>query len=197
MTPSERAKYIWEYYKYFIIGFVLLVIFASYTIHSVVTKKDDILNFVIMTQMGNQEKMGEVTEKLTEDLLTKEERDQSYINMHTLNMDVGVEIQKMAAELSAGYIDIFIVDKDYFEQINAEQQLMSLQEISGMTDLPFPKEKTFYSPDDGSITGVDISAFSLFDEIVYDEDKILCIPGNAKNTAYISRFIEYLAQSKS
>ncbi|MCR2820942.1 hypothetical protein [Lederbergia panacisoli] len=200
MSTSEKAKYIWEYYKLFIIGGIVLVILVASMVHSIATKKEVVLNVVIMAGIYDPEYKDKFQETLYQDFLTDEERDKSNIVIQTLksssdalDMQVGVDMQKMAAELSAGYIDFFIVDKDFYDNMNDQNQLMSFQKTSGITEWPIQEEQLYFSKENKEeITGINISAFPILKGIVPNEEKVICVPANAKNTEYISRFLQYL-----
>ncbi|MBW8351771.1 hypothetical protein K0H71_20415 [Bacillus sp. IITD106] len=200
MTTSEKAKYIWDYYKFFIIGGIVLVILVASMVHSIVNKKEVVLNVVVMAGIYDPEYVDQLKDKLYDEFLTDKERDKSNIIIQTINssseqldMKAGVDMQKMAAELSAGYIDFFIVDKEFFDNMNDQNQLMSFQKTSGIADWSVPNEHLHFSKENNEdITGIDISAISLFNGMVKDGERIICVPANAKNTEYISRFLKYL-----
>ncbi|MBS4217969.1 hypothetical protein KHA96_06485 [Bacillus sp. FJAT-49711] len=200
MSTSEKAKYIWEYYKFFIIGGIVLVIIVASMAHSIVTKKEVVLNVVMMTGIYDPEYIDTFQDTLYQDFLTDKERDKSNIVIQTmksssdaLDMQVGIDMQKMAAELSAGYIDFFIVDKDFYDNMNDQNQLMSFQQTSGITDWPVQEDQLHYSKENKEdITGINISAFPILSGLVPNEEKVICVPANAKNTEYISRFLQYL-----
>ncbi|MCJ8006044.1 hypothetical protein ACFFF5_05075 [Lederbergia wuyishanensis] len=200
MTTSEKVKYIWEYYKFFIIGGIILVVLIFSMVNSIVNKKEVVLNVVVMTGLYDPEYIDQLKNKLYEEFLTEEERDKSNIVIQTINsssdqldMKMGADMQKMAAELSAGYIDFFIVDKEFFDNMNDQNQLMSFQKTSGINDWPIPSDHLHFSKENSEdITGIDISTLNLFKGMVKDEDKIICVPANAKNTKYITRFLQYL-----
>ncbi|MCJ7841727.1 hypothetical protein MUB24_12630 [Lederbergia sp. NSJ-179] len=203
MSTKEKMNYIWEYYKYFIIGFIVLVIFIVYTVYSIANKKEDILNIVLITDYASPEQVEQVKENLYHNFLTDEERDTSNIIIQTLrlkseDMQAGVEMQKLAAQLSAGDIDFFIADQDFFEQMNQEGQLLSFQELEGIDDLPFQKEQLFYADDnDQKVTGVNISSNPVFQDLIQkEEEKILFIPINVKNKEVISRFVQFLIENE-
>lgn len=201
MTTQEKINYIWEYYKFHIIGTIVVLILIIYTVHSVVNKKDDILNIVLMTQYADPEQIELVKDTLYQELLTDEERDSSNIIIQTIrpnkdgkDIQAGMEMQKMVAELSAGYIDFFIADPDFFEQMNEEQQLMSYQNLEGISTFPFPDDQLLYG-EEKAITGIDVTTQPLFQNLFIEEgQKILFTPINAKNTAYISRLIQFLGE---
>ncbi|MBS4177337.1 hypothetical protein [Lederbergia citrea] len=203
MDNSEKIQYIWHYYKYFIIGAIALVLFITYAISSVANKKEDVLNIVMMADSVNPDEVDKLKETLSEELLTKEVREKSNIRIQTMqtssdqmDMQAGVEFQKMAAELSAGYIDIFVVDKEFFENMN-EGQLLSFQKLSGMKDLPFQEDHVYHSKaNEKEITGVNISEIPLLVNVIQGQDKVLCMPANAKNTEYISRFLNFIMKSE-
>ncbi|WP_062104430.1 hypothetical protein [Bacillus niameyensis] len=204
MTMQEKVNYIWEYYKYFILGSIIVLILIIYTVYSVVNKKDDILNIVLMTQYADPEQVELIKDTLYQELLTDEERDSSNIIIQTIrpnkdgkDIQGGMEMQKMVAELSAGYIDFFIADHDFFEQMNKDQQLMAYQNLEGISTIPFPDDRLLYGEEE-AITGIDVTTEPLFQNLFIEEgQKIICTPSNAKNTAYISRLIQFLGEKEN
>lgn len=204
MSTQEKISYIWEYYKYLIIAIIVLIIAIVYTFIAVATKKDDVLNIMLMTQYAYPEKVEEVQEVLYNEFLTEEERNKSKIVIQSVtpnpdgsNIQAGMEMQKMVAELSAGMIDIFIADETFFESMNNNQQLLPLQQLKGLDPIPFPEEKLYYS-DEKNVTGIDISSIELFDGLMYeDTEKVLFSPINSKKQDYIVRFIQYLGEMEN
>jgi len=204
-TTSEKMKYIWDYYKFFIIGSIALVFLVSYSINSVLSKKVNVLNIVMLTGMVEPDDIETLRQTLLLELLTEEEQEKSDIliqNMktssdNTIDVQAGMNIQKMVAELSSGGIDIFIVEREFFNQMNAENQLLSIQQLSGLTSLPYPEDQLFYSEENGEeVTGIHVSAIGLLDKVLmYDKDKILCVPANAKNIEFVSKFLQFILQS--
>ncbi|KRG10892.1 hypothetical protein [Lederbergia galactosidilytica] len=196
MSTNEKIKYIWEYYKYYIIGFIVLVIFVVYTVYSVANKKEDILNIVMITDYANPEQVEEVKENIYQNLLTEEEKESSNIIIQTLrlkseDMQAGVEMQKLAAQLSAGDIDFFIADQEYFDQMNQDGQLLPFNELEGTSELNLPEDQ-LVSGNDNGVTGIKINSNSIFDGLIQkDEEKILFTPINVQNKEIIARFVEY------
>ncbi|GIN57466.1 hypothetical protein J8TS2_17850 [Lederbergia ruris] len=201
MSTNEKIKYIWEYYKYYIIGFIVLVIFIVYTVYSIANKKEDILNFVLITDYASPEQVELVKDEIQKNLLTKEERESSNIILQTLrlksdDMQAGMEMQKLAAQLSAGDIDFFIADQDYFDQMNQEGQLLSFDELEGISELTLPEDQLVYG-DDHEIKGIKITSESIFQGLIQeDEEKILFTPINVKNKEMIARFVQYFIESE-
>lgn len=196
MSTNEKIKYIWEYYKYYIIGFIVLVIFVVYTVYSVANKKEDILNIVMITDYANPEQVEEVKENIYQNLLTEEEKESSNIIIQTLrlkseDMQAGVEMQKLAAQLSAGDIDFFIADQEYFDQMNQDGQLLPFNELEGTSELNLPEDQ-LVSGNENGVTGIKINSNSIFDGLIQkDEEKILFTPINVQNKEIIARFVEY------
>ena len=74
-TTSEKTKYIWDYYKFFIIGFIALVFLVSYSINSVLSKKENVLNIVILTEFAEPTDIETLRQTLLQELLTEEEQE--------------------------------------------------------------------------------------------------------------------------
>lgn len=198
MTFQEKISYIWEYYKYFIIGIGLFLILLIYTIVSVMNQKDDVLNIILITRYADTEQIKALRETLTENLLTEEEQESSRIIIQPISpgtdIQAGMERQKFVAELTAGVVDVIIADTEFFEQLNFKDQLLALQKFDEFSELNIPEDKFYRASDnENDITGIDVTDIPLFEGLFYEEgERIFCSPSNTKNTRYIFRFIEFL-----
>lgn len=207
MDNKERAKYIWEYYKFFIIGFIILILLIVYTISSVINKKEDFLNIVMMGGFVDHQQVEIVESTLFDALLEEDEKEKSLIRIQNLrtagsgndvDMQAGIDIQKMAAELSAGMINVFIVPEEFFNEMNDDDQLTPLNELLGQSSLPFSDDELYFAPDGTTPTGIDLSAVKLFDGMSLDEEeKIICVPLNSQNKENTTRFIQYIVSEKN
>lgn len=200
LSTKDKMKYIWDYYRYhFIIGIIVIAV-LSYIIYDATSKKEDVLNIVITNELIFPDAVQQFEEKVNKALLSEDEQDDSRVFIQTLqssgndaNMQVGIDLQKLTAQMAAGMIDFYIIDEEVFQQMNEEKQVHSFLEMSGLKELTFTDEEVIYSKHDtNDVVGIKVSAINLFDEILPESDKILCIPITTKNEEYISRFIELI-----
>ncbi|MEK3887214.1 hypothetical protein [Bacillus sp. FSL K6-3431] len=198
MTKAEKIKYIWHYYRFHILGLIAVIIFATFTINGIVNKKDSVLNLMIVGEKIDNTKVEELVEQFNKDLLMEEDRNSAEIGMQavtysTTEMDpqMQVGLQKLAAELAAGAVDILIVDKAYYDEMNVDGQLLDIKEISSIENLPYDNDQMYVSEED-KVTGIDLSALPLFEGVTFDENIVLCLPANSKNDEYIRDFLKYM-----
>ncbi|MBS4207828.1 hypothetical protein [Bacillus sp. FJAT-50079] len=202
MSGKERVNYIWHYYKFHMIGVIVLVVIASTTINGIINKKDVMLNIMIVGEKMDTAKIEDITEKINVELLNEKERDKYEISIQavpfsTTNIDpqMQVGLQKMAAELAGGFIDVLLVEKSFFDEMNLEGNLLDIKELSGAQALPYQDDQIYMSEDE-RVTGIHASAIKLFENAIYDENVVLCIPGNTKNEANVSTFLSYMVEEK-
>ncbi|MFK4998109.1 hypothetical protein ACI2OX_14365 [Bacillus sp. N9] len=79
--------------------------------------------------------------------------------------------------------------------MNLEGNLLDIKELSGAQSLPYQEDQLYMSEDD-RLTGIHSSAIKLFENAIYDENVVLCIPGNTKNETSISTFLSYMVEQK-
>ena len=153
MSTSEKIKYIWHYYRLHILGVLAIIIILSVSVNSIMNKKETVMNVMVVGEMVDTTRLDEIKETLNEELIDESERDSAEIMVQFVNYSptngnpqAQMGIQKVVAELAAGAIDVMIIDKDFFDQLNTDDQLLSIQEVSGIAGLPFEEEQVYYSP---------------------------------------------------
>lgn len=202
MDTSEKIKYIWHYYRLHILGVLAIIIILSVSVNSIMNKKETIMNVMVVGEMVDTTRLDEIKETLNEELIDEGERNSAEIMVQFVNYSptngnpqAQMGIQKVVAELAAAAIDVMIIDKDFFDQLNTDDQLLSIQEVSGIEGLPFEEEQVYYSPgNESEIVGIDVKSIKFFDEAFFDESVVLCIPGNTKKVNDITRFLQLIIQ---
>ncbi|WP_078544530.1 hypothetical protein [Litchfieldia alkalitelluris] len=198
MSFTEKISYLWEYYRiHFIASIVILIVLVT-TISSIIEKKDIVLNIVVMGQMVDSEKLQSLQNSVNVELVNEEDRNSSEVSVRhiqysstQMDQQASVGLQKMAAEMSSKAIDIFVVDKALFEQINSQGQLLNLEDIQGV-ELSSIDESHLYlsAQQEGQVVGIDSTAMNIFSDVTTGGEFVLCIPANAQNMEKISQFFE-------
>lgn len=201
MTRTEQVKYIWHYYRFHILGLIVVIIFSTFTINGIINKKNTELNFMIVAEKIDHTKVEGLLEQFNKELIMEEDRSLTEIGMQAvtyskteIDPQMQVGLQKLAAELAAGAVDILMVDKGYYEEMNVDGQLLDIKELSGIENLPYANDRVYVS-EEGKVTGIDLSALSLFLGATFDENIVLCLPANSKNDEYITKFLKYMINS--
>lgn len=194
MTPRGKIFYIWQYYKVHIIGTIATLIILVSIVHSLLDKKEIILNMTLVGQMIDTQAIYDLEEKLNTDIVsdkTEEEVNVQYVKYSktSLNQASMIGIQKITAELTAGSIDLLVVEKELFNELLMEEQLVPLNNFKGFNGIDLQKHDPYYSnTSKEEIYGVSTSEVKSLSAIDFDENKILCIPANTNNHDTISKF---------
>jgi hypothetical protein len=200
MSPKERMAYIWDYYKIHIIGTIVAIILLISLISSMGGKKEVYLNLTILGKGINTEGVVQLQEQLTNKLV-KDKADEE-IFVQTLSYDNSSNdeasrtgIQKFAAEITTGSIDLLIVDKELFEEISSQQGLLALNDIKAFDKMNLDKQTLLHSKtSDEKIYGIGTSDIHLLAPLKLDENKVLCIPRNTKNVKNINEFFTSISE---
>jgi hypothetical protein len=190
MSPKERMAYIWDYYKFHIIGTIVAIILLISFISSIGGKKEVALNMTIIGQGVNTEGVVQLQEQLTNKLVqdkVDEEVSVQHLTYNKSSMDEASRagIQKMSAEISLGAIDLMIVEKDLFEEISSQNALLALNDFKGTNKL---------LPSDEKVYGISTSDIQLLAPLGLDENKVLCVPSTTKNLKNINKFFTLISE---
>jgi uncharacterized membrane protein len=190
MSPKERMAYIWEYYKFHIIGTIVAILLLITFISSIGDKKEIVLNMTIIGQGVNTEGVVQLQEQLTSKLVqdnADEEISVQHLTYNKSSMDEASRagIQKMSAEISLGAIDLMIVDKELFEEISSQKALLTLNDLEGINKLLTSDDKVY---------GISTSDIQLLAPLALDENKVLCVPSTTKNFKKINEFFALISE---
>jgi hypothetical protein len=191
MNPKEKMAYIWEYYKFHIIGTIAAIILLLSLINSIGEKKEVVLNMTIIGQGVNTEGVVQLQEHLTNELVNDKADEEVYIE--TLSYDKSSQdpvsqtgLQKMTAQISTGSIDLLIVDKELFEEISSQQNsLLAINDFKGIDKVLNSNEEIY---------GISTSDINLLESLKLDENKVLCVPSNTKNLKQINEFFSLISE---
>jgi len=121
MNFKEKLEYIWEYYKYFIIGFVVAVAFIGSLLYTVVLNPSPEPALFISWNAGfaTNEQLDDLKEYLEYHLVDEGENEEVVISVFFFDENNPETImmghQRMAAMIAAGLIDLFMVYDDMME----------------------------------------------------------------------------------
>lgn len=190
MSPRERTAYIWDYYKFHIIGTIVAIILLISFISSIGGKKEVVLNMTVIGQGVNPEGVVQLQDQLTNKFVSdkgEEEVSVQHLTYNKSSMDQASQagIQKMAAEISLGSIDLMIVEKELFEEISSQNGLLALNDFKGTNKL---------LPSDEKVYGISTSDIQLLAPLALDENKVLCVPSTTKNLKKINEFFTLISE---
>lgn len=191
MSTKERFAYIWDYYKFHIIGSITAIILLILLISSIDEKKEAYLNITILGNGVNPEGIAQLQGHLTNELVKDKADEEVFIE--TLSYDKSspdaasrAGVQKMVAQITTGSIDLLIVDKELFEEISSQQNsLLAINDLKG-TGKRLPSNEEVY--------GISTSDINLLVPLKLDENKVLCIPSNTKKLEQINELFSLISE---
>jgi hypothetical protein len=203
MNTKEKVEYIWEYYKYWIIGTLAALALIYGIVDAQIENSKD--NYIYVTLINSQlVSSGETT--LIDDFATYADvdPDNQKVNLDTsIQMDPEMSTEysmnsstKMFAQFASNTIDITVMNKDMIDFFDDKDAFASLDQV-----LP----ADFYNAHkDRFITGTDsegkqfICAMDVSDSVImkesnaYGETPYLSIVVNTENLDHCIQFLEYL-----
>ncbi|PAE42507.1 hypothetical protein [Bacillus sp. 7884-1] len=191
MSTKERFAYIWDYYKFHIIGSITAIILLILLISSIDEKKEAYLNITILGNGVNPEGIAQLQDQLTNELVKDKADEEVFIE--TLSYDKSspdaasrAGVQKMVAQITTGSIDLLIVNKELFEEISSQQNsLLAINDLKG-TGKRLPSNEEVY--------GISTSDINLLAPLKLDENMVLCIPSNTKNLEQINELFSLISE---
>ena len=135
MSFKDKLEYIWEYYKYFIIGFVIAAAIIGSLLYSIVLNPNPEPALFISWNAGfvTDEQVDDLKEYLEIHLVDERENEEVVISMFFFDENLPETImmghQRMAAMIAAGVIDIFVLEEDLMELYAHNGFLLPLESI--------------------------------------------------------------------
>ncbi|MCC3355456.1 hypothetical protein [Bacillus sp. REN16] len=186
MSTAEKAKYIWEYYRYYLFAFLLVVIVTVFLVNDMGEKKEPALSIFVLGDLVDSDEINKIAQKLNEEILSDEERKTHEVSIQVIPYApdaadfsmVMAALQKVTGEISTGALDVLFIDRKQFEMMNRDQYFYSQNELVDGS-LPIDEELLFFDSKHQT-TGIDISAVPLFNEAIDDSDMVMGVPVNSK-----------------
>lgn len=186
MSTKEKAKYIWEYYKYYLFAFLLVILVTIFLVSDQLDKKEPALSIFVLGDLVDSNEINNIAQKLNEEILTDEERKTHEVSVQVIPYApdaadfsmVMAALQKVTGEISAGDLDVLFIDKKQFEMMNRDQYFYSQNEL---VDGSLPIDENFlYFDSKQQPTGIDVSAVPLFKEAIDDSEMVMGVLVNSQ-----------------
>lgn len=203
LSRKEKVDYIWEYYKLHIIGGIIVIgIIASFLniwVFNPPPKSAVSVNFMSTNLMTS------VTEELEEelnDLIVTEEMGNKkvFVNTYVLGspdpqMEMATQT-KFAASIQAQELDVMIMDKDKFEELAKQGNMLPLDKVLAKEDIDKLSEKLISvkaeEETEEKIYGIDVSDIDKINEVmVGDSPKIMSVIANSQKLEESKKVIKW------
>ncbi|MDR1913487.1 MAG: hypothetical protein LBQ68_03260 [Clostridiales bacterium] len=201
MSFKEKISYIWEYYKYFIIGFVIVMVLIANIVNAILhPPKDNFAHLIFYGGYVDELVAEELKNELAAALMTEEERltgDIYYTNILLASGDIQIDManrQKFAAMIAAQELDILLINENELSANIEQGMCMPLGEVLG-EDLSKYSDKLITSTFEGveAPYAIKTQGNKFFErDGVYIENMCLAVIINTKNLEHVREIIDYL-----
>lgn len=184
LSGKKKLEFIYDYYKFPIIGTLLAIIIIGYMAYSFATKQDIYCNITYYGSTVNSENFNQIKDKLNENILGNDKRssiftDTMLINFNSNYGDDPTTTQAFAVRLAANEIDILLAEKNNFEYFAANNMLLDLNLLEGFNTLNISSDNLATAKDESGtdkIYGIKVDNLNLLKDAGFDnENTILCI----------------------
>ena len=184
LSGKKKLEFIYDYYKFPIIGTLLAIIIIGYMAYSFATKQDIYCNITYYGSTVNSENFNHIKDKLNENILGNDKRssiftDTMLINFNSNYGDDPTTTQAFAVRLAANEIDILLAEKNNFEYFAANNMLLDLNSLEGFNTLNISSDNLATAKDESGtdkIYGIKVDNLNLLKDAGFDnENTILCI----------------------
>ena len=209
MTSKQKTEYIWEYYKFHIIGSILLIAFVTSFVVDVMRSKETVLNITLLGNVIVPDKIEELQNKATSELVNDPKNKQEIrfdflIKTDDMKDQYSIaSMQKLQASVAAAEVDIMIMDKKDFEIYASQGMFMKLKTIPVIDKLNLPndaylKHKVTETDTEEEVYGINVENMSILKDIGYDtKNKVLCVVANTKRLSMVEKFFPWFFNQKS
>jgi hypothetical protein len=207
MSNKEKRKYIWEYYKYHIIGTLLGIGIIVSIVSGILNQQQPIIGVTIMGTYVDSDKLTELQNQAGNDLIKDNPKNKKIIRHDFLTVTDNPMDQftraskdKITLTVSSNELDILIVDKDSYDSYVKLGMFLRLDNLSNFSNLDLKNRSTVKGAivDSGDVKeagiyGISMDNLPVLQELKYDtKDKVLCVIANTKNLDFTFNYIKWL-----
>lgn len=168
-TPKQKFTYFLDYYKWYVIIAVIVVIIGIYTVREIMNRKDTALYTCLLNTIElepAEQYNADFAETI--DLDTENYRlifdASTWIDINSMDENTVANSQKLMAHLAAGELDIMITDSDSITNYAYQDSFLSMEELLS------PEQYEKYKP---CFYYIDLKALAEWDEYVSDPDNLM------------------------
>jgi len=200
MPFKKKCEYIWDYYKFHIIAGILILALIGSVINSIVNPRPQNVLFIAWsTGFATDEQLTGLTSIMQYEIIEEKANESIEITLfHTMSDDPSLNsanIQRLAAMIAAGMIDVFILDSEMIDEYSSvgyiqpmDPVLEIIQSLNPNIHSRINEEliKANYTSVEGyeseQIMGIDISNSRLLKELNFFEfEKYFSLSITAEN----------------
>lgn len=204
MTGKEKLEHLWEYYKWFAIVTVVLIVATVSVVISVVENSKEmvyggiVVNLTVTEEGNTYLKEGWFEALEADPKAQKIELDTMYMpNMDTptFSETSRANVTKITTMITAGYVDYVLADAYAVHYLCSGGSFAPLDTVlpQDMLDQFEGKLVTYEDDEETYLVAVDISDLPFAKKHVASPDKVyIAFPGNTGRTERNAAFLQYL-----
>lgn len=172
-SAKEKFEYLADYYKWYVIGFIIAIVFIAYIIYTNVTAKDTALHGIFMNSFTSEEERNTFAEEIASELAI--DTSEYHISLNT-NLAYLTEpeyeysnyemLQSLQVWYAAGEMD-FLVGNHMFMTMMAYQGF-----FSDLSEVLSEEQYIFYKPYFHYIDGAILNSKALSGEVVLPDSTV-------------------------
>lgn len=205
MEPKDRISYIWDYYKWYIIGITFAVIFVIYLIISYATRKEEVAHILMVN--ADLEAVSDDDNRMFDELLSWYGYDtakQEVVVNNGLHVDpTGVgqnnyyTFSSILTILEAGGAEVYMSDRETFDLIGATSNLQDLSMVLPEELMEKYEDKLVYATDEETKQtypcGIEITGNEWTKETgLYSTDCVIGAAYGANEDGLTEKLISYI-----
>ena len=203
MSKKEKAEYIWEYYKIHIIVTIVTIFIVGTFINSQITKIDYVFNLTMIGNIVDENKSNDLEKQLTKIVVKNgEERKQATVDCISLDGSSSDKssmsnqyMQKFIAQISAGELDVVVLDKNLFESLVKQNIFFKLGSLSQLDLASIKNEKIEAKGKDNNkgVYGISVENTKVFKNMGFDtHNKVIGIISTSKQKSKAILVLKWL-----
>lgn len=207
MTNKKKAEYIWEYYKLYIIGFLVIMLTVTWFVHNQVTEIDYVFNLTMVGNTITENKRSDFGSQLTNIVVKNEnKKKQAFVNIIPFNGSNNISstmsnqyMQKFIISISFGEVDVVILNKDVFEYLANQDVFSRLDNMPGLnlTYIKNEKIKTSGYNNTKAVYAIDAKNIKMLKYVGFDtHNKVISIISKSKHKDKAALALEWLLNGK-
>lgn len=199
MNGKERLEYIWDYYKWYIIGGIFLLFIITMGTMEFINHKDITFNMMVITNQADYEKVEQLSSTLINLLIPEEKQDDEEILLQVefyTETEEGIEyprgvLENLHVQIASQTLDVLIIPEREFAALHtSDKGFLDLKPLINQA-LSFPEQGIIYGKN-GEIYAIKVSELSLLRDVFADPDLVLCVPANSTQGEKMKTFLDYL-----
>ena len=182
MNLKEKCNYLFYYYKFYLIGFLIIVLAIGSFIYTEKNKKDIYLNIAYIGPSISAGIYENINNDLNSSLIPDDQSNSSIIEFNAYDLSHTAALTKFQASLAAKEIDFAIVDKGFFEENYKNELFLNLNSIDNFSSLNINDNSLIKI--NNVIYGIRVNNLSILNQlnILNNDDNILVVILNSKNS---------------